>query len=259
MQKIFIIDLTSNGNTLFFQNTVFPNLEHLEYRHETMDPVQLISSLRAPDKLASLGLSTLLSTESLNHSLRPLPMLQSLVLHRPRSSLRNNGAIQGELLVLLGPPTQGADKMLCPRLQTICSLGLDVGSDQALLALIHARRTMDDVLPLSHLHIAFPSAQQLDIAPRHINADLTVDFRYATKGELKFMAPTPRRMIMVAFKCARPRTNQKTLPKFRDAGADFDQMQARSDPEADWAPMSNRWMAEYEEWGLEEDDEYEDE
>jgi hypothetical protein len=245
MREVSVVDITTHVNTPLFQHAVFPNLERLEYRHKSMDPVQIISSLRAPDKLASLSLSGRLTADSLSQILPCLPMLQQLILYQPRSSLTNNGVVVLPLFRLLNTLSPAPDTMLCPQLQRICSLGLDVGSDQELLDLIHARRATADVRPLLHLDLALTRPPQLALSSQIGNADIAVALRYPTERKLAFIA-RPRMKPKAPLK----KLADRPPPEFRDTGADFDEMQAQSDPEADWAPMSNRWMAEYEEWGL---------
>jgi hypothetical protein len=127
---------------------------------------------------------------------------------------------------VLTPQPKSANEILCPYLQNICSLGFNVGSDEELLALIDARQTMKGIQPLSSVNIAFTRGRSVDILPR-LPSDLTVDLRYPTRDEFR------------AIKRGRGLQDPPELLRRRRAR------------DVDWAPISEGWLAEYDEWGRE--------
>ncbi|KAJ7452912.1 hypothetical protein FB451DRAFT_1521061 [Mycena latifolia] len=161
MHRIYIIDETFEETTELFEHTNFPNLHSLEYSHKNEDPTPIISSLCAPEKLTSLGLSAVISPDSLAECLRSLPMLRHLVLHRPLDSLQGNNVLTCELFALLGPSPPPSDAMLCTHLESICSLALDVGSDEELLSMVDARQPRNGVQRPLHVDVVFPRARQI--------------------------------------------------------------------------------------------------
>ncbi|KAJ7452898.1 hypothetical protein FB451DRAFT_1521015 [Mycena latifolia] len=230
LQTLCIIDRTQGRSTRFFEYAVFSNLHSFEYasHYPGVEPTPILSSLCAPEKLTSLSLSTYMSTDSLAETLRRFPMLQHLVLHRPRNSLRY-GVVACRLFTLLS-----TRDTLCPHLKSICSLALDVGTDEELSTMIDVRQTRHDVQRLLRIHVVFPRARQVDVSPQPAAANLTATLRYPTKREWT--------------EATKP-FDISAKPRDRDTGEDFDKRCARSAPAVDWGPRSDRWMAEYEEWG----------
>ncbi|KAJ7119712.1 hypothetical protein C8R44DRAFT_982371 [Mycena epipterygia] len=230
LRQLCIYD-ASGGNTHLFDHIVLPNLQSLEYSNEDDYPVQILSSLCAPEKLKSL--STVVSTDAFGEGLRCFPMLQKLLVHRPRRSLADNGAIACPLFKLLSPSSASAE-ILCPRLESICFLGLDVGSDQELLDLVHARRARDDIQRLTSLHVVFTRAQQVDVTAGLGAAGLTAALRYPNAQDSRFMIPM-RRVAMKTARAPVPVPHVDYKPE---------------EPEDEWLPISRGWLADYEDWGL---------
>ncbi|KAJ7642586.1 hypothetical protein DFH06DRAFT_1427171 [Mycena polygramma] len=228
MQRFCLID--PPGKAPLLHCIVLPNLQSLEYSNpkKTPDDLEaLLLSLCNPGMLTDLRLSTEISTDQLARVLRHFRMLQKICLHRPRESL-STGLTQCSLFALLTPPPTSSLDVLCPRLETICSLGVNVGSDKELLNLIEMRYSMDGVQPLSHVHVAFARARQLNILPLLPDHDLVIDLQY--KGYLPAVQYFP--------------VAQKVAPQLQIW---------RQDPDVDWAAISGEWLAEYDDWGGEEE------
>ncbi|KAJ7106996.1 hypothetical protein C8R44DRAFT_680875 [Mycena epipterygia] len=246
LQQLCITD-TSEGGTHLFDYIVLPNLQSLEYSNRHNNPAQILASLCAPEKLTRLGLSAPVSNDLAQILLR-FPMLQKLVMHRPRETLTNNGTISCPLFQLLTPEPNGPAATSWPRLQSICFLGLDVGTDEELLDLIHARRTCADIPPLSGVHVAFPRAQQVDIAPQL--KSLAPMLRYPTDSELRFITYTPNTEPRLAQNTNHPAEvwePVRSRPKITALKVKPDSVY---EPDDDWRPISSGWLEDYAKWGL---------
>ncbi|KAJ6523827.1 hypothetical protein B0H19DRAFT_1200937 [Mycena capillaripes] len=231
MRRLCLVDETRANQTNFFSCIDLPSLEALEYSCEIGPPPSL-SHLSAPHKLTTLGLSAPIGPQTLSDILRFFPMLQTLLLHQARKSLANNGAIVAcALFALLTPsPEDPLSTTICPRLESLCCLGIDGGSDEELLALIETRHaSAPHVHPLSRVHVVFARAPQLDITPElaAIGTGLTAILRYPMEKDLRFMA----RRVHYIYESAAP------SPRVQE------------DWDADWVP-SGTWAAEYAEWGV---------
>ncbi|KAJ7655949.1 hypothetical protein B0H17DRAFT_1213873 [Mycena rosella] len=231
MERIEHLYMVEIENTRLFDHTVFPNLRSLEYANSWEDPACMISSLRSPDRLTSLGLSREISTESLAKTLRRLSMLQHLILHRDQEDLKGEPD-------LVSP--SGERRIL----------GLDrEGSDQVLVDMIHARRARNDIQRLLHIEVVFLRPRKLDINAQLVKADVAAVLRYPTDKESRFLN---QRIVMIASKKYRPDYDSEKFD-FKDMATTFDENQAQSSPDANLSPLSSRWIAEYKEWGLEEE------
>ncbi|KAJ7642570.1 hypothetical protein DFH06DRAFT_1477348 [Mycena polygramma] len=235
------------GTPVLFRHILLPNLRSLEYSgtDRLPDNFEALASVCTPETLTNLRISPKISTDQLGRVLRLFPMLQTICLHRPRDRLRI-GLNECSLFALLTPTAAGSVDVLCPRLERICSLGLEVGSDEKLLTMIDARRSVVGCQPLLDVHIAFVRALQVDIIPRLPADGLGVDLRYPD-AENKMLIRAkgyyrhwPRTLHTVAFHGHELGPPPDTLP-----------VQIwRRDPDLDWKPISGEWLAEYEEWGL---------
>lgn len=125
----------------------------------------------------------------------------------------------------------------CLRLESICFLGLDVGSDQELLDLVHARRARDGIQRLTSVRIDFPHAQQVDVMPALSAAGLTVTLCYPDAQSLWFMKPTTRMSTG-------GRTSAEAMCYAQDKCAEPDP----DEPDDEWHPISRGWLADYEDW-----------
>ncbi|KAJ6471821.1 hypothetical protein C8R47DRAFT_744125 [Mycena vitilis] len=232
------------GTPIPFRHILLPNLRSLEYSGTDRLPTnfEALASVCTPETLTDLRISPKISPAQLNRVLRLFPMLQTICLHRPRHRLRTD-LKDCSLFALLTPTAAGSIDVLCPHLERICSLGLDVGSDEELLTMIDARRSVAGVQPLLDVHIAFVRALQVDIIPQLDG--LSVNLRYPD-AENKMLIRTrgywqvPSLSNALAFHGHELRPPPDTLP-----------LQSwRRDSDLDWKPISGEWLAEYEEWGL---------
>ncbi|KAJ6522278.1 hypothetical protein B0H19DRAFT_1008972 [Mycena capillaripes] len=230
LERLCVVDGNLNQTTHLFHHIVLPNLRTLEYSRDTNAPLDtLLAPFRTSDKLIELNLSTPLSTDALTVLLRHFSMLQSLLLHRTISSFKE-GITTCKLFALLTPRPNS--KALCPHLESICCLGLGVGTDKELLTLIDARRTKDGIHPLSNVHIAFPRDRKTNIIPEISAACVTVDLHYPSYEQSRFIKwATGQNKTRV------PAPNSLKLET------------RRQDPDIDWAAVSGEWLAEYDEWG----------
>ncbi|KAJ7740462.1 hypothetical protein DFH07DRAFT_839112 [Mycena maculata] len=235
MSKLFLIDATSVGSTTrFFKHVVLQNLRCLEYRNNrrtTSEPLRVLSSLCAPEKITSLALSTYVSTESLAETLRLFPMLEKLVLHQPQWTLESNGAANCELFALM---RNGAT---CPRLRDVSCFGPNAGSDEQLLEMLQERCAGEDGGPrLSRVHICFPREPQVDITGEvdALRVEIALVLRYPTDEQLKLIRKSTIGMTA--------RKTQYAPIKEVDAG--------ERDSAADWGPISGDWVADYADWGV---------
>lgn len=235
LRNLYLIDETRLNSTPFLDHAILPSLESFEYSNNwRADTKRVLSSLRAPERLTRLGLSSRVSTEDLAESLRLFPMLDRLILHQPWESPQNNGAVSCALFTLLCSAS-GATETLCPQLREILFLGFNAGSDEELLALIETRRANTiGTHPLSRIHICFPRERQMDILGELavLESGLAVTLRYPTKDQLQFIRGKDmwRSTLPLGIR-GRPE-----IPVERD-------------PTTDWGPLSNQWIADYAEWG----------
>ncbi|KAJ7642592.1 hypothetical protein DFH06DRAFT_1213943 [Mycena polygramma] len=248
MQRFCLND--QYGKAPLLHCIVLPNLRSLDYSNElSPDNLEaLLTSLCIPETLTDLRLSIPIETDQLLDVLRHFPMLETVCLHRPRESLKS-GLNQCSLFALLTPtPTSSVD-VLCPRLKTICSLGLDVGSDKELLALIDMRFAMDGIQPLSAVHVAFARPRQLNILPLlpADRDDLAIDLRYPDAWDKKLLIKpwVPRQVVPIG---------RSTIILGKMPPAPLRLQSWRQDPDVDWAPISGEWLAEYDEWGPAEEE-----
>ncbi|KAJ7926307.1 hypothetical protein B0H13DRAFT_2653879 [Mycena leptocephala] len=251
LRRLCIVDNNYASNTRLFNHIALPNLESLQYSHTDLytnhlDPLKVLASapLLAPEKLTELSLSTRIANTRTTHTLaevlRRFPMLEKLLLHHPRESLPNTDIIACQLAALLTPSSQSTVGVLCPHLQSICFLGLDIGSDQQMLTLVNARQTTHGVQSLSNLYVTFTRKSQLDIAPALCAAGVTTVLRYPTDTEMEFLTTKRQRM------------ERKSLSSVLSPPPDSLPVQKwRQNPDLDWVPISGEWLADYAEWGLE--------
>ncbi|KAJ6522274.1 hypothetical protein B0H19DRAFT_1043555 [Mycena capillaripes] len=225
LERLSVID-DNQSTTRLFHHITLPNVRTLEYSHRIDSLDSLPASFCTPDKLEELSLSTPLSTDALAELLRNFSMLQKLLLHRPTLSFRN-GIAPCKLFTLLAPRPNA--ETLCPHLESICSLGLDVGSDKELLTMIDARRRMNGIQSLSVVHIAFIRDRKTKIARKE---GLTTDLRYPDNDQLRFIKGATGQ-------------NKTSVPAPKTPQVEM----WRRDVDVDWAPISGEWLAEYDEWG----------
>ncbi|KAJ7197801.1 hypothetical protein GGX14DRAFT_573950 [Mycena pura] len=247
MRYLCIIERSDSRDVL--EHIFLPNLRSLEYSNDGRGrrdfPLDILASLCAPEMVTDLNLSIEISTELLANVLRPFSMLQKLILHVRRVFLRG-GVPKCSLFTLLTPSSLSPAEVLCPHLQSICSLGFDAGSDEELLTMIDTRRT--GIQPLANVHVAFTRKLQVDILPR-LPRDLAIDLCYPTEDDAKLIRPGPDERQVA----------RKSLRFRAPVPPDTLQLQLwRNDLDADWDPISREWLAEYDEWGLEEEELEED-
>ncbi|KAJ7202631.1 hypothetical protein GGX14DRAFT_463064 [Mycena pura] len=249
MRYLCILDRDGSRDVL--EHIFLPNLRSLEYSNDGRGWSGLdtfLASLCAPEMITDLNLSTKISAELLANVLRPFSMLQKLILHLRRMSLKD-GVPECSLFTLLTPSSLGSAEVLCPRLQSICSLGFDAGSDEELFTMIDARRTMVGIQPLANVHVAFTRELQVNILPR-LPCNLTFSLFYPTEDDAKLIGPGPNYRAVARKSVA-----------MRRAPVPPDTLQLRlwrHDVNVDWDPISREWLAEYDEWGLEEEELEED-
>ncbi|KAJ7623900.1 hypothetical protein DFH06DRAFT_758118 [Mycena polygramma] len=230
---------------------VLPNLQSFEYTHTGDLTWTLDACIEALDKCGAAALKELSisieqgSTATLPAVLRRFAMLENLLLHIPQQALTAPDATASDtepsLLALL-TPLPDSSEVLCPHLQKISFLGLDVGSDEELLTMINARR----VHALSDVHIAFTRPLDVDIAPELPADGLALNLCYATTDNLKLIKANDERRVFLRGNSYRERERPLPPPPA--------QVQSwRRGADVDWAPASEEWRAEYDGWGVEEE------
>ncbi|KAJ6513611.1 hypothetical protein C8R47DRAFT_1313772 [Mycena vitilis] len=257
MQHLHIIN-DYEGRTHFFDHIVLPHLRSLEYCNDATNAasreemIAVLDSLCAPEILTNLSLSSRIPAAQLANVLRPFTVLQQIFLHCPRNALLN-GVTTCSLFPLLTPSSLDPAEVLCPRLRSICSLGLDPGSDAELLELLNTRRAMTGIQTLSNVYVAFPRELQMDILPLLPNDALTIDLHYRDAEDAKLIR---ERVSYRYYQIPRSTVGMRRPPSPPDT---LQLRLWRQDLEADWGPISREWLAEYDEWGLGEDEEEEKE
>ncbi|KAJ7435747.1 hypothetical protein B0H11DRAFT_2113009 [Mycena galericulata] len=245
LRQLCLVDGTGNGGTRFLDHAVLPNLQCLEYSKERghVDTKRVLGSLLASEKLTHLGLSAQISADDLAENLRLFPALESLILHRPRTSLQNNNVFSCEVFALLTPPSPNSTATLCPQLREIRILGLNAGSDEELVALIQGRcPEAAELHSLSKVDIAFPR-KQMDIMGELavLGARVDMTLRYTTDEQLHFIGSK-------RFRVLQPHSLMSTIGRAMQRRRE-QQAKAERHPDNDWGPISRRWVADYAQWG----------
>ncbi|KAJ7183775.1 hypothetical protein C8R46DRAFT_1209915 [Mycena filopes] len=221
--------------TTLWANTDLPNLQCLEYAtSQSASYLPALTNLAAPQRLTSLSLSigTAFTVETFAECLGLLPNLENLLLHQKRRSLAGKGVIASSAATYCSsshpPPTPpSCSPLVCKASPVSASTPAPISN--CLSAFVEARRTLPS--PLSRLHVAFPRAQQVVDIDAHIAATgMSATLWYPTRGNLNFMA-NPSQASFYSRRSEKPSTRQE----HRDA---------------DWGPISTRWVAEYAEWAV---------
>ncbi|KAJ7115290.1 hypothetical protein C8R44DRAFT_855321 [Mycena epipterygia] len=223
MRQLSLSDSPRALDLHFFKRVKFPNLRSLDYKCHTLGsdrdllPILACLDTASYSSLTNLGLSPRPLIDDLADCLRLFPMLQKLVLHNNRHSLAHSST-QPILpfFSLLTPPPPNLSVIICPHLHDICLLGINGGSDQELLALVHTRRTSGhNISPLSRIHVVSPRDREVDISPQLAAVGLAFTLRYLTAGDMSTYRPAS--------------VNARRQP----------------DADADWGVLSTSWLAEY--------------